>query len=92
MMDVTTARTLALSSRAPALTVYLMFGLALLSALIAGYGMGPSGQRNILLSLIFSLAISFTVYVVLDYDNPRSGLIRLSAAERALTQLRETIR
>src|SRR5512143_3440684 len=37
MMDVTTARTLALSSRAPALTVYLMFGLALLSALIAGY-------------------------------------------------------
>ncbi len=92
MMGVTTAHTVALHTREPSLTVFLMFVLALLSALIVGYGIGPSGQRNLLLSIIFSLAISFTVYVVLDYDNPRSGLIRISAAEKVLSQLRETIR
>jgi hypothetical protein len=92
MIDVTTARTLALRTRTPKLIIHLMFGLAVLSAMIAGYGMSPAKQRNWFLTTIFSLAISLTVYVVLDLDNPNSGLIRLSAAERVLSQLRETIK
>jgi hypothetical protein len=92
MTDVATAHTVAFQSREFLLTVLLMFVLALLSALIAGYSIAPSGQRNLLLSTIFAIAISFTVYVVLDYDNPRSGLIRLSAAEKVLSELRETFR
>jgi hypothetical protein len=92
MIDITTARTLALRTHTPKLIVHLMLGLALLSALIAGYGMSPAKQRNWLLMGIFSAAISLTVYVVLDLDNPNSGLIRLSAAEQVMMQLRETIK
>jgi hypothetical protein len=92
MIDVTTARTLALRTHTPKLIIHLMFGLAVLSAMIAGYGVSPSKQRNWFLTVIFSLAISLTVYVVLDLDNPNSGLIRLSAAEKVLSQLRETIK
>jgi hypothetical protein len=54
--------------------------------------MSPAKQRNWLLTVIFSMAISMTVYVVLDLDNPSLGLIRLSAAEKVLAQLRETIK
>lgn len=92
MIDVTTARNLALQTHTPRLIVYLMYCLAVLSAMIAGYGMSPAKQRNWLLTVIFSMAISMTVYVVLDLDNPSSGLIRLSAAEKVLAQLRETIK
>lgn len=92
MIDVTTARTLAQRTHTPKLIVHLMLGLALLSALIAGYGISPAKQRNWLLTTIFSAAISLTVYVVLDLDNPNSGLIRLGAAERVMMQLRETIK
>ena len=92
MIDVTTARTLALRTQTPKLIVHLMLGLALLSALIAGYGMSGAKHRNWFLTAIFSAAISLTVYVVLDLDNPNSGLIRLTAAERVMMQLRETIK
>jgi hypothetical protein len=92
MIDVTTARTLASRTRTPTLIIQLMLGLALLSALIAGYGMSSAKQRNWLFTTIFSAAISLTVYVVLDLDNPSSGLIRLNAAEQMMIQLRETIK
>jgi hypothetical protein len=38
------------------------------------------------------MVVAITVYVVLDLDNPRSGLIRLDSADRALLQLRDSIR
>jgi len=68
MIDVTTARRVAL--RTPELITYLMFGLAILGAMTAGYGMSPASKRNWPLTLIFPLAISLAVYVVLDLDNP----------------------
>ncbi len=92
MIDVTASRRVALYTHTPKLIVYLLFGLAILSSLIAGYGLSASKYRNWLMIAIFSAAISLTVYVVLDLDNPNSGLIRLSGAERVMKELRETIK
>jgi hypothetical protein len=92
MIDVTTARSVALRTHTPKLIVHLMLGLAVLSGLIVGYGMSPAKRRNWFMVMIFSAAISLTVYVVLDLDNPNSGLIRLTAAEKVMQQLRETIK
>jgi hypothetical protein len=92
MIDVTTARKVALRTHTPELIIYLMFGLAVLSAMTAGYGMTAAKKRNWPMTVIFSLAISMTVYVVLDLDNPNSGLIRLTPAEKVLVEMRETIK
>ena len=92
MIDITTARTVALRTHTPILIIDLLFGLALLSAMIAGYGMCPAKKRNLLLTVLFSMATSFTVYTVMDLDNPTSGFIRLTAAERVMSQLRGTIK
>jgi len=42
--------------------------------------------------VLYAMAIAVTIYAVLDLEYPRSGLIRLNAADRAMLQLRNSIR
>jgi len=92
MMDVTTARTIALHTRLPALIFAVLVLVALLSGLLAGYAMAKRPRRSSLHMLIYAGVIALTVYLVLDLDNPRAGFIRLDTAENALVQLRDSIR
>jgi hypothetical protein len=38
------------------------------------------------------MVISITIFTVIDLDYPRFGLIRLTAADNALIELRDSIR
>jgi hypothetical protein len=69
-----------------------LLGVALLSSLLAGYAMAIRKDRSWLHLLLYAFVVAFTVYALLDLEDPRSGLIRLDAAERALTELRDSIR
>ena len=91
MIDVTTARTVALRTHLPFLVFALLIVVALLSALIAGYAMSKRKSRSLLHMVLYAASVSMTVYTVLDLDNPRSGLIRLDAAENVLLQLHDSI-
>jgi hypothetical protein len=42
--------------------------------------------------LLFSLVVSASVYVVLDLECPRAGVINLRSMDQALYQLRETMK
>lgn len=91
MIDITSSRTLALHTRMPALILGLLLGVAVLSALLAGYAMSKQGKRSLLHMALYAAAVSLTTYVILDLDNPRSGLIRLDAADAILRNLRNSI-
>ena len=91
MIDVTASRTIALHSRLPRLIFCLLILVALLSALLAGYAMAQRPKRSGLHVFVYAMAVSLTVYAVLDLDSPRSGLIRLDAADNALFKLRDAI-
>jgi hypothetical protein len=54
--------------------------------------MSDATPRNWLHMIGFALVISLTVYVILDLEYPRIGLIRLDAADAALLELRDSIR
>jgi hypothetical protein len=41
--------------------------------------------------IAFSAVIAATVYVILDLEYPRPGLLRLDAADRMLVELRESM-
>jgi len=41
---------------------------------------------------MYATVIPITIYAVLDFEGPRSGLIRVDAADKALIQLRDSIR
>lgn len=92
MIDITTVRTVALHTRMPNAILALLLIAALSSAMTAGYAMAKREHRSILHVLLYATSIAMTIYVVLDLEHPRRGLIRLEATEKTLEQLRESIR
>ena len=92
MIDITTTRTMAARMHPPMIIFVILFALALVSALLSGYAMAGNKLRSWLHILCFALIISVTVYVILDLEYPRLGLIREAAFDQALVELRETMR
>ncbi|HXO00359.1 MAG TPA: hypothetical protein VN881_14890 [Candidatus Acidoferrales bacterium] len=92
MEDVTTARTIALELHLPAFIFYLLICIALLTSVLAGYAMSKRQSRSWLHILLYSAIISVTIYAIFDFDNPRYGLIKADAADKALRQLQDSIR
>jgi hypothetical protein len=92
MTDVTKDRTIAINSHLPWLVFCLLVWVALSSCVVAGYAMAKRRKRSWLHMLLYAACIAITVYTVTDLDYPRSGLIRLSSADKALEQLRDSIR
>jgi hypothetical protein len=90
MIDITTLRTRAAFTHAPSAIIILLFLLVFLSSLLAGVAMSGGKSRNLLHMLLFAAIISITLYVILDLEYPRVGLIRLDAADQVMIQLRET--
>ena len=76
----------------PKIIFGLLFGLALLSALLAGYRMTSARTRDWLRMVAYAFTLAGAVYVILDIEYPRFGLIRVDAFDRALVELRESMR
>jgi hypothetical protein len=91
MFDIRTVRTVALYTRLPSLIFALLVLVALLSALLAGYGMAARRKRSWFHALLFAGVVAITIYAVLDLDDTRVGLIRVNAADNLLIQLRSSL-
>jgi hypothetical protein len=92
MIDDTTTRLMALETHPP-LEIYMALGvLVLASSLLAGFAMAKSGRRNWTHMLIFAGAVAFAVYLILDLDYPRLGLIRIDSADHILVDLRNSMK
>jgi len=73
-----------------ALYLMLVF-LALASALLAGYSMAGGRSRNWLHMVAFVAVMASAVYVIIDIEFPRLGLVRVDAFDQALVELRATM-
>ncbi len=92
MIDITTTRTVALQTHPP-LVIFAMMGLlALVCSLLAGYAMAGGKSRSLFHSFGFALVLTLTVYVILDLEFPRIGLIRIDAADKVLRDARQSMR
>lgn len=92
IIDITTSRTIAIDTHLPGLVFALLVSVTLASGVVAGYAMSKRGRRSWLHMFLYAATIAITVYTVTDLDFPRSGLIRLDSADKALEQLRDSIR
>jgi hypothetical protein len=92
MFDITTTRTMALLHHPPLIIFGSLFALALGCSLLAGFGMSGGKTRSWAHMLGFAIIMAFAVYVILDLEFPRIGLIRVDAADRTLTSLRESMK
>ena len=87
MIDITTTRTMKTELHPPPIIFAMLFTFAMASALIAGYGMAASTPPKWLHVLGFAMIMALSVYVILDIEYPRLGLIRVDAFDRALVEL-----
>jgi len=92
MIDITTTRVVATQNHPPRIIYLLLCGLSLVGALLAGYGMSCSKGRSLLHVAAFATIIALTVYVILDLEYPRLGLIRVDAADQVLIDLRKSMK
>jgi hypothetical protein len=92
MIDITTTRTAALRMHPPPVIFAMLVALMLAGSLLAGYGMAESKTRSWLHILGFALTMSVAVYVILDFEFPRVGLIRVDAFDQVLVDLRDSMK
>jgi hypothetical protein len=91
MFDIATTRTNGAQMHPPVI-IYAMLGLVVLaSSLLAGYGLGVGKIRDWFHGLAFVLVISLAVYVIVDFEFPRVGVIRIHRFEQVLVDLRESM-
>jgi hypothetical protein len=91
MFDITTTREMATENHPP-LAIFLLLGiLCLIAALMVGYDTSPNQRRGWLHTVIFSLILSMTIYVIIDLEFPRLGTIRVDSADHVLLELRKAM-
>jgi hypothetical protein len=77
----------------PPMVIYLMLGIAALAvALFAGYGIANKSTRNRILMIGAAASIAVTLYVIIELEYPRMGLIRMSDMDHAIVELRATMK
>ena len=91
MFDLSTSRLMAARQHPPP-AVFVMLGvLVLTSGLLAGFGMAKSPVQSRLHTLGFALILSLSVYLILDMEYPRLGIITIGAFDDAMLDLRASM-
>ena len=91
LIDITATRAMATQNHPPLVIYLLLSGLSLVGALLVGYGTSANKDRSWLHTVIFAAILSLTVYVIVDLEFPRLGLIRVDAADQVLIELRKSM-
>jgi hypothetical protein len=92
MIDITTTRAVANRNHPPRVVFQLLVGFNLVCALLTGYSMAASQTRNWFYTLLVTLMLSLTLYVILDLEYPRLGLIRIDDADHTMVDLLNSMR
>jgi len=92
MFDIVTSRTAAARTHPPSIIYLMLAALALAAALLAGFGMAGAKTRSWVHVIGFAAVLSLTVYVILDLEFPRLGLIRVDSFDLSLVELRESMK
>ncbi|MFM1942576.1 MAG: hypothetical protein RI897_1558 [Verrucomicrobiota bacterium] len=91
MFDITTTRTEATKLHPPTIIFVMLGGLALASALLAGFGMAGGKSRSWIHMIGLAGVMALSVYVIVDLEYPRLGLIRVDGADPVLIELRASM-
>jgi hypothetical protein len=92
MIDITTVRAVALKAHPPTVIFVMLIMVSLAAALMVGYRMASSTSRSWVHVVAFALVIASTLYVIIDFEYPRAGIIRIESVDQALLELRNRIR
>ena len=92
MFDLAEERTMAIRVHPPGVIWIMLVVLALIGSLLAGYAMPTSKHRDWLHILAFVGTTALAIYVIIDLEYPRRGLIQVKDFDRAMVELRSSMR
>jgi hypothetical protein len=92
VFDIATTRTVSLDLHPPNAIFGLLGVLAMACALLAGFSMGGEPSRSPLHVVGFAAILALTIYVTVDLEYPRLGLIRVDRFDRVLDDVRASMR
>lgn len=90
MIDITTTRVAATQFHPPRIVFVMLAALSLIAAMLAGYQMSTAARRSWFHVLLFVLTFTLAMYVILDLEYPRLGIIRVDSADALLKDLRSS--
>src|SRR4029453_12730529 len=92
MIDITTTRTMAAQTHPPIIVYAMLVVMMLASSLLAGRPMAAGKRRSRIHRGGFALTMAFPLYVIVDLEFPRLGLIRVDAYDQLLVDVRGSMR
>ncbi|MEO8353494.1 MAG: DUF4239 domain-containing protein [Chthoniobacteraceae bacterium] len=92
MFDITTTRTAVTRMHPPVIIFIMLAAVALVSSLLAGYGMAGGKAHSWIHMISFAAITAISVYVILDLELPRLGLIRVENFDQLLIDLRTSMK
>jgi hypothetical protein len=91
MIDIVTTRSVAAQSHTSVLIFLVLIAIMVICSVLSGLSMSKTGIFSTLYALIFALVTVITLYMILDLEYPRFGLIRLDYAHQALIDLKNSM-
>lgn len=91
MFDIVTTRSVAAQSHTSALIFLVLLLIMVICSVLSGLSMSKAGTFSTMYALIFSIVTVITLYMILDLEYPRYGLIRLDYAHQALIDLKNSM-
>ncbi|HZX73448.1 MAG TPA: hypothetical protein VFE57_03445 [Cyclobacteriaceae bacterium] len=88
MIDITTTRRATSESTVPDAIMYFLFALCFCSAFLLGYD-NKNRRVDWIVLIGFATMLSVTVYMIIDLDRPRSGLINMDKPHEKIVELRD---
>ena len=92
MFDITTVRLAATWTHPPLIVYAMLVALALASALLSGYRSANERSHEWMHKLGFATIVAATIYVILDIEYPRLGLVRVDAIDELLVAVRASMK
>jgi CDP-diglyceride synthetase len=89
VIDLHEKRITAMRNHVPDSVILLLFIVAILTLGLTGYGSGLTGKRHFFVTTTVAILIVAVIYLIIDLDRPRRGLIKVS--QQSMIDLRESI-
>ena len=87
MIDIVTTRDTSRIAKVPPVILLVLVVLMLIASFLVGYG--QKGKRNLVLITGFALMTTIALYVIIELDRPRRGILTLDREEQKIVELKE---
>ena len=88
MFDSATSRNIGEKARVPDSIVIMLFIMSVTSAFYVGYSAAGKGRLDWFIITGFCLLTAVVIYITLDLDRPRRGIIKVDSSQQAMLDLR----